>query len=148
MATINQVKQLAAADTPILFFQCQMSSGDTHYWSSHSLLFEGQQYSARVLKHNLFNLQLSAGDAMDGMTQLSIVLGNADALMSELNAAIGFRGAQLSVYFAFVDLANGTPTTESTMLFRGVGWRPARNHRRDPHSRLYKQIEPPKSSHP
>jgi hypothetical protein len=124
MATINQVKQLAAADTPILFFQCQMSSGDTYYWSSHSLLFNDQQYCARVLKHNLFNLQLSAGDAMDGMSQLSIVLGNADALMSERNAAIGFRGAQLSVYFAFVDLSNGSPTTESTMLFRGIAGDP------------------------
>jgi hypothetical protein len=87
-------------------------------------MFSGQQYSARVLKHNLFSLQLSADDAMDGMSQLSIVLGNADALMSELNAAIGFRGAQLTVYFAFVDLSSGTVTTESTMLFRGVAGDP------------------------
>jgi hypothetical protein len=124
MSTINQVKQLAAADTPILFFQCQMPSGDTYYWSSHSLLFEGQPYLARVLKHNLFTLQLSADDAMDGMSQLSIVLGNADAVMSELNAAIGFRGAQLTVYFSFVDLVSGTVTTESTMLFRGIAGDP------------------------
>ncbi len=124
MATINQVKQLAAADTPILFFQCEMPSGDTYYWSSHSIAFEGQQYTARVLKHNLFTLQLSGDDAMDGMTQLSIVLGNADAAMSELNAAIGFRGSQLTVYFAFVDLVTGTATTEATMLFRGVAGDP------------------------
>lgn len=124
MATINQVKQLAAADTPILFFQCEMPSGDTYYWSSHAIQFGGQQYSARILKHNLFTLQLSADDAMDGLTQLSIVLGNADAMMSELEAAIGFRGAQLTVYFAFVDLASGISTTESTMLFRGVAGDP------------------------
>ena len=68
MATINEVKQLAVADTPILFFQCELPSGDTYYWSSHSLMFSGQQYSARVLKHNLFSLQLSADDAMDGMS--------------------------------------------------------------------------------
>jgi hypothetical protein len=124
MATINQVKQLAVADTPILFFQCEMPSGDIYYWSSHSVLFSGQQYVARVLKHNLFTLQLSADDAMDSMSQLSIVLGNADALMSELNAAIGFRGAQLTVYFAFVDLPSGIVTTEATMLFRGVAGDP------------------------
>jgi hypothetical protein len=75
MATINFVKQLAVADTPILFFQCEMSSGDTYYWSSHSILFNRQQYVARILKHNLFTLQLSADDAMDSMSQLSIVLG-------------------------------------------------------------------------
>lgn len=124
MSTINQVKQLAVADTPILFFQCEMPSGDTYYWSSHAILFNGQQYAARVLKHNLFSLQLSADDAMDSMSQLSIVLGNADAYMSELDASIGFRGAQLTVYFAFVDLPGGTVTTESTMLFRGVSGDP------------------------
>jgi len=124
MATINQVKQLAVADTPILFFQCEMPSGDTYYWSSHAILFNGQQYAARVLKHNLFSLQLSADDAMDSMSQLSIVLGNADAYMSELDASIGFRGAQLTVYFAFVDLTSGAVTTESTMLFRGVSGDP------------------------
>jgi hypothetical protein len=124
MATINQVKQLAVADTPILFFQCEMPSGDMYYWSSHSVLFSGQQYAARVLKHNLFTLQLSGDDAMDSMSQLSIVLGNADALMSELNAALGFRGAQLTVYFAFVDLPSGTVTTEASMLFRGVAGDP------------------------
>jgi len=124
MASINQVKQLAVADTPILFFQCEMPSRDTYYWSSHAILFKGQQYSARVLKHNLFSLQLSADDAMDSMSQLSIVLGNADAYMSELDASIGFRGAQLTVNFAFVDLPSGTVTTESTMLFRGVSGDP------------------------
>lgn len=124
MGTINQVKQLAVADTPILFFQCEMPSGDAYWWSSHRVVFNGKQYTARVLKHNLFTLQLSADDAMDSMSQLSIVLGNADGLMSELNAAIGFRGAQLSVYFGFVDLPSGTVTTESTMLFRGVAGDP------------------------
>jgi hypothetical protein len=44
--------------------------------------------------------------------------------MSELNASIGFRGAQLTVYFAFVDLLTGVVTTESTMLFRGVAGDP------------------------
>ena len=124
MATINQVKQLAAADTPILFFQCVMPSGDINYWSSHSIQLGRQQYFARVLRHNLFTLQLSADDAMDGMSQLTIVLANADTEMSQLNAAIGFRGAQLSVYFAFVDLTSGVATTEASMLFRGVSGDP------------------------
>ena len=124
MSSINQVKELAAADTPILFFQCQMPTGDVYYWSSHSIVFEGKPYLARVLKHNLFSLQLSADDAMDGMSQLSIVLGNADAEMSVLDAVIGFRGAQLTVFFAFVDLSIRVVTTEATMLFRGVAGNP------------------------
>ena len=124
MATINQVKQLAEADTPLLLFECVLPSGDKTYWSTHSIVFNGQQYSARVLTHNLFDLQLSADDAMDGITQLSIVLANADSRMSEVNAAIGFKGTQLTVHFAFADLSSGTITTESTILFRGISGDP------------------------
>ncbi len=124
MATINEVKQLAEADTPLLFFQCVLPSGDVEYWSTHSIVFGGNAYSSRVLKHNLFDLQLSADDAMDGISQLSLVLANADSAMSEINAEIGFKGTQLSVYFAFADLPTLTVTTESTVLFRGIAGDP------------------------
>ena len=124
MGTINQAKQLAATDTPLLFFTCVLSSGDTQYWSSHGVTVNGQQYTARILKHNLFDLQLSADDAMDGISQLSIVLANADSLMSELNAAIGFKGAQLTVSFAFVNLPSGAATTETAVLFSGTAGDP------------------------
>src|SRR5689334_6148181 len=87
-------------------------------------MFNGQRYSARVLKHNLFDLQLSADDAMDGISQLSLTLANADSALSELNAAIGLKGAKLTVYFAFADLQSLTITTESTVLFRGLAGDP------------------------
>lgn len=119
MSTINEVKQLADADTPLLFFQCVMPSGDTQYWSTHAVPFNGQSFAARVLKHNLFSLQLSGGDAMDGISQLSLTLANADSALSELESAIGFKGSQLTVHFAFVDLPSLTVTTESTVLFSG-----------------------------
>ena len=124
MGTINQVKQSAEADTPLLFFECILPSGDGEYWSTHSIVFNGQAYSARVLKHDLFDLQLSSDDAMDGISRLSLTLANADSTMSELNAAIGLKGTQLTVYFAFADLPSGTITTESTVLFRGVAGDP------------------------
>ena len=124
MGTINQVKQLAETDTPLLFFQCVLPSGDTRYWCSHRIVFNSQPYEARVLKHNLFDLQLSADDAMDGVSQLSLTLANADSLLSELNYQVGFKGSQLTVYFAFADLPSGTITTESTVLFRGIAGDP------------------------
>jgi hypothetical protein len=124
MGTLNQVKQLAEADTPLLFFQCVLPSGDVEYWSTHAITFNGSPYAARVLKHNLFDLQLSADDAMDGMSQLSLTLANADSALSEVNAAIGFKGAQLTVYFAFADLQSLTISTESTVLFRGLAGDP------------------------
>lgn len=124
MSTINQVKQLAEADTPLLFFLCVLPSGDVEYWSTHSIVFDGNPYSARVLKHNLFDLQLSADDAMDGISQLSLTLANADSALSELNTAVGFKGAQLTTYFAFADLPSGAITTQSTILFRGIAGDP------------------------
>ena len=61
---------------------------------------------------------------MDGITQLSLTLANADSAMSELNAAVGLKGSQLTVYFAFADLPSATITTESAVLFRGIAGDP------------------------
>ena len=128
MGTINQVKQLSEADTPLLLFECVLPSDDVQQrvqrWCSHSIVFNGQRYFARVLKHNLFDLQLSADDAMDGISQLSLTLANADSQLSELNHETGFKGSTLTVYFAFADLPSGTITTESTVLFRGIAGDP------------------------
>lgn len=126
MGTINEIKQLAEADTPLLFFQCALpNGGPAQYWSTHTISFNGQIYSARVLKHNLFDLALSADDAMDGISQLSLTLANADGALSELNTPpLGLKGSQLTVYFAFADLPSLTITTESTVLFRGVAGDP------------------------
>ncbi len=127
--TINQVKELVQADTPLLFFECVLPSqgglpAETEYWCTHAILFNGTPYEARVLKHNLFDLQLSADDAMDGITQLSITLADADAELAQLNADYGFKGAELTVYFAFADLPTGAITTESTVLFSGIAGDP------------------------
>ena len=124
MLTINQAKQQAETDTPLLFFECILPSGDVERWCTHSAILNAQPYAARVIKHNLFELQLSADDAMDGISQLSITLANADSTLSELNAVIGFKGSQLTVYFAFVDLPSRLTTTESTVLFRGIAGDP------------------------
>ena len=120
MSSINEIKQLRNADTPLLLFECTLPSGDVERWCSTSINFNSNLYTARVLKHNLFDLQLSADDAMDGMGQLSITLANADSVISEINAQVGFRGAQLTVYFVFADVSAGSITTESMVLFLGV----------------------------
>ena len=128
--TINLVKEQAEADTPLLFFKCVLATHGTQtppppeYWCTHAISFAGNNYSARVLKHNLFNLQLSADNAMDGITQLSMTLADADARLAGLNAEYGFKGSQLTVYFAFADLPTGTITTESTVLFSGIAGDP------------------------
>jgi hypothetical protein len=86
--------------------------------------FSGNLYLARVLKHNLFTLQLSADEAMDGIAQLSLTLANADSALSQIQWETGWKGTQLTVYFVFADLATGAVTTESTILFRGIAGDP------------------------
>ncbi|HJY07695.1 MAG TPA: hypothetical protein VJ323_15360, partial [Bryobacteraceae bacterium] len=124
MSTINVVKEMAEADSPLLLFECLLPNGAYQRFSTHTIVFSGNMYSARVLKHNLFTLQLSADDAMDGMAQLSLTLANADSALSQIQSAAGWKGTQLTVYFLFADLATGTVTTESTILFRGIAGDP------------------------
>jgi len=61
---------------------------------------------------------------MDGLTKLSLTLANADSALSELNTAIGFKGSQLTAFFAFADLPGQSLTSESIVLFRGVAGDP------------------------
>src|SRR5438309_1119463 len=117
MLTINDVKQLAETDTPLLLFRCVFRSGHVETWSTHSIKVDGETYSARLLKHNLFDLQLSADDAMDGVAQVTITLANADSKLSQLEEALGFKGCQVTVLFAFADIATSSVTTESTVVF-------------------------------
>ncbi len=124
MQTINQLKQQGVSDTPLVLFECLMPSGDVERWSTHEVVLSGNTYSARVLRHDLFEMQLSADDAMDGVTQLSLTLANADSFLSELNAGIGFKGSQLTVYFAFADLNSSMVSSEIIVLFKGVAGDP------------------------
>src|SRR3954454_18487247 len=124
MQTINQLKQQGVSDTPLVLFECVMPTGDVERWSTHAVMLSNNAYSARVLRHDLFEMQLSADDAMDGISQLSLSLANADSVLSELNAVIGFKGSQLTVYFAFADLNTSTVSSESLVLFRGIAGDP------------------------
>jgi hypothetical protein len=124
MSTINTVKELAEADSPLLLFECAVPGAGVQRFSTHAITFNGQAYSPRVLTHNLFDFQLSADDAMDSVAQVSVTLANADSLLSEIEAEAGWKGTQLTVYFVFADLTSGTTTTESTIVFRGVAGDP------------------------
>ena len=124
MSTINIVKEMAEADSPLLLFQCRLADGSYQCFSTQNIWFNGQNYSSRVLKHDLFDFQLSSDDAMDSIATLSLTLANADSFLSEIGASIGWKGTQLTVYFSFVDLVSGITTTESTILFRGVAGDP------------------------
>ncbi len=120
MATIDEQKELETPNTPIFLVNCVLSSGETFYWSTHTVTVNGQVYAARILKHNLFELRSSSDDATDGISRVSLNVANADSLYSPVERTVGWKGAQLTVQFLFFDIVNGAPASESQVLFQGT----------------------------
>lgn len=120
MATISVLKEMEVAGTPLFLFACTLPTGDVQYWSTHNVTFGGQQYLARVLKHNLFELKSSPDSASDGVSKVSITLANADAFLSSIERDVGWKGSQLTVTFLFFDLGSGVAASDTQVMFQGV----------------------------
>ncbi len=120
MQTIFELKEQAVTDTPLLVFDCQLPNGQTEHWSTHTVQVEGVAYSARVLRHNVFELQASSDQGVDGVPRISLILANADSHCSQVERTIGWKGARLTAALVFYDLRNGTPLTERAVLFQGI----------------------------
>jgi hypothetical protein len=120
MATIKDLKELEVPGTPLFLFDCTLPSGDLQHWSTHPLSVNGQAYLARVLKHNLFELNSSPEAATDGASKVSITLANADSFLSAIERNVGWKGSQLTVTFLFFDLKNGVAASDSQIVFRGI----------------------------
>ena len=119
MPTINQLKEQEQAGTPIFLFDCTLVSGDELHWSTHGITVSGNIYDARVLRHNLFDLQASSNDGIDSLSKITLILANADSQLSAVERDTGWKGAQLTIQFVFFDLNAGAPASESTVVFRG-----------------------------
>ena len=119
MATINDIKELECADTPVLLFRCTLVSGDVQRWSTHNITLDGDAYEARVLQHNAFEIRSSADDSTDGAAKLSLTLANADGYFSSIERTVGWKGAQLTVTFVFYDFGAGA-ASDSRVVFRGI----------------------------
>ena len=120
MPTAYQVKEQAVTDTPLLLFSCELQGSQTENWSTHQITFSGITYQARVLQHNLYQIQTSSDLGVDAIPKISIALANADSHFSEIERATGFKGANLTVSFAFFDVKQGTATTPVLTLFKGI----------------------------
>ena len=120
MQTIFELKDQAVTDTPLLLFDCLLSDGRIERWSTHSMTACGNDYSARVLQHNIFELQAASDQGVDAIPRISVVLANADSHFSEIERSLGIKGAKLAVSFLFYDLKNSMPLTETAVVFQGV----------------------------
>ncbi len=120
MGTISTLKEQEVLDTPLLLFDCELTSGAMEHWSTHAVQHDGAAYEARVLRHNVFETRSLSDDGIDAVAKVSLTLANADSHFSQIARNTGWKGAKLTVRFLFFDLAGGAATSEELVLFRGV----------------------------
>lgn len=120
MPTIDQLKEQETPPTPLFLFDCAWASGAVERWSTHEVTVGGAAYAGRLLQHNLFALQASSEDGLDGAQKITVTLANADSRYSQMERATGFKGAQVTVRFLFYDLAAGVEASEVRVIFQGV----------------------------
>jgi hypothetical protein len=125
MATINDIKEQSITETPLLLFDCVLNSGAMEHWSTHSVTVNGQQYAARVLRHDLFEMQSGGSDGIDAIAKISIWLANADSYFSQIERNTGWKGSQIAARFVFYDLSQRQAASEVQVLFTGVADAPA-----------------------
>jgi hypothetical protein len=114
------VKEQAFAETPLLLFDCLLADGSTERWSTHAVIVDGESYRARILQHNVFELQAATEQGVDGIPKITFELANADSRFSEIERQTGWKGAKLTVRFLFFDLKNAQVSSDSATLFKGI----------------------------
>jgi hypothetical protein len=120
MQSIAGLKEQNVTETPLFLFDCELTSGDVEHWSTHAVTVNQQAYQPRVVRHNLYEIQLGSPDGVDAMSRISLTLANADSYGSQIERNTGWKGANLTVTFLFFDLKNGVAASESVVQFIGI----------------------------
>lgn len=120
MTSIFELKEQEITETPLLVFECALADGRVERWSTHRVSAGGATYEARVLEHNVFEIQAGSEQGVDGIPRISLTLANADSRFSEIERAVGWKGARLKAGFLFYDLRNDTPASDLAVIFQGI----------------------------
>ena len=113
------LKDQTILETPILLFDCTLSSGEVQRWSTHQVTFDGHDYAARVLAHNAFDMRASGDDGIEAVSRVAVTLANADSYVSQLERNGGIKGSRIHVRFVFFNLKTGAAASDPVTLFRG-----------------------------
>jgi hypothetical protein len=120
MDTIANLKEQAVTQTPLLLFEVTLSNGETERWATHGVTVNSEAYGARVLRHNLFEVQAASDHGIDAIPKISLTLANADSQLSQIESSVGFKGAKLRATFLFYDLLADEPASEQMVVFQGI----------------------------
>ena len=121
MPSIFDLKQAEITETPLFLFSCTLRDGTVERWSTHHVTVAGNEYLARVMGHNAFELQASFDESLNAGNRLSIHLANADSLFSQIERSTGFKGSRMAVQFVFFDLNAGQTVSDPSTIFQGIG---------------------------
>ncbi len=120
MATLQELKEQAITETPLVLFDVEIAPGAFERWSTHRVEFEGNTYEPRVLRHDLFEVRGASEDGIDAVASVSVVLANADSRFSQIERSCGFKGARATLRFVFFDLSRGVQASEAAVVLRGI----------------------------
>jgi hypothetical protein len=123
MTSPQILKEQEVLQTPLLIFDCELTSGSVEHWSTHGVVVEGIAYEARVLQHNIFDLKAASADGFDGVSRLSLTLSNVDSHLSQVERISGWKGARLTVRFLFYNLGGGA-ASDAQVVFLGLASSP------------------------
>ncbi|MEO8660915.1 MAG: phage tail protein [Bryobacteraceae bacterium] len=123
MTSPQILKEQEVLQTPLLIFDCELTSGSVEHWSTHGVVVDGITYEARVLQHNIFDLKAASTDGFDGVSRLSMTLSNVDSHLSQVERIAGWKGARLTVRFLFYELGGGA-ASDSQVVFLGLASSP------------------------
>jgi len=117
---LNTLKEQAATQTPLFLFEFKLTSGAVERFSTHRVTIGSDEYHARILGHNAFELKSSLDDGADGASRITLILANADSYCSEIERTVGWKGTQLTVRFLFFDVTEAAPASDSKIVFQGL----------------------------
>jgi Putative phage tail protein len=120
MDTIANLKELAVTQTPLLLFDVTLANGEMERWATHGVTVDAESYAARVLRHNLFEVQAASEHGIDAIPKISLTLANADSELSQIESSVGFKGAKIQATFLFYDLVGDEPASEAMVVFQGI----------------------------
>jgi hypothetical protein len=121
MARLNDIKELKTTPCPLLLFECELESGLKERWSTHTITYGEHIYSARIVRHNVFEMRSYSESGIDSAARISLTLANADSRFSQIERSTGWKGSKLTVRFLFFDLSTGEPASDERVVFRGLG---------------------------
>ncbi len=120
VTSIHEIKHREVLPAPVLLMECRLRDGRVERWSTNRVVYGGETYEPRVIRHNQFDMRLGAEEGIDSSSRFSVTLANVDSRYSQLERTAGWKGATLTVRFAFYDLRAGTVSTEPVAVFLGV----------------------------